>query len=401
MSTADIRYGRRGGGWTTHRPGELLDELNELRESHQAAGTWQSSTDTGDSFHPDSIAHDRAHARLCGGRHDDDECPAVVDPDDLAQVWAGRARMAAARHAAGVELDDIDRQALDRTHPERTAGRLVDVALGAGARGWRVFPLTPGRKTPRRELTGWETKATTDPDRINAWWHRHPTDNVAIATGPSELVVVDLDTTKPGDTPPDGVELVAGGAQVLDELAHRHNGELPATWTVATPSGGRHLYYEAPAGRELRNTAGRIGWHIDTRARGGFVVAAGSLIDGRRYELVDDTPPAPLPGWLLQLLDPPAPTRPATPARPAPRLRAYVAAALAGEVRRVLDAGPGTRNSTLYTAARALARLIDQAVLPRHVVEHALQAAGEHTGLTPTETTNTIRSALNRQEIAR
>jgi len=72
--------------------------------------------------HPDVIAEDRAHtaarhAGTCpawntrqGGKH----CTCTLDPADVAAVWAGRRRMAAARLDAGVQLDDLDRQALDR-----------------------------------------------------------------------------------------------------------------------------------------------------------------------------------------------------------------------------------------------------------------------------------------------
>ena len=284
--------------------------------------------------------------------------------------------------------------ALHKVTAQVTAVDQLTAALEAAARGWRVFPLTPGRKTPRRAASQWEHKATTDPDRVARWWDRHPTDNVGIATGPSGLVVVDLDTPKPGDhSAPEPWRPVTHGVEVFDTIAAGH--ELPATWTVATPTGGWHLYYQAPAGPELRNTAGRLGWKIDTRANGGFVVAAGSVVDGRPYRLHDDTPPAELPVWLLQLLTPPRPTASTRPARLLPRTRGYVGTALAAEVQRVLDAGPGTRNHTLNAAAWSLARFVAQGVVARHVIEHALQAAGEATGLTPAETTATIRSALD------
>ena len=116
---------------------------------------------------------------------------------------------------------------------------------------------------------------------VARWWARHPTDNIAIATGPAGLVVVDLDQTRPGDRPPADRPGATGGADVLDQLADQHGQTLTATWTVQTASGGRHRYYRAPKGAGLRNTAGRAGWKIDTRAGGGYVVAAGSTVAGR------------------------------------------------------------------------------------------------------------------------
>lgn len=271
----------------------------------------------------------------------------------------------------------------------------LDAALAATGHGWRVFPLVAGRKTPRRQLTDWEAKATRDPDRIRRWWARHPTDNIGIACGPSGLVVVDLDVAKPGDTPPEAwPDVAGGGVEVLDELARCRGHEPAATWTVQTPSGGRHRYYLAPPGRQLRNTAGRISWKIDTRAHGGYVVAAGSIIDGHPYQVLDRTSPAELPGWLIELAHPPEP-RPPEPPRPVPHTRGYAATALHNEVQRVLDARPGTRNAALNMAAWNLARLVAQDVLPCGVVEAALQAAGEATGLAGPAVAATVRSAID------
>ena len=150
-------------------------------------------------------------------------------------------------------------------------------ALAAAEQGWPVFPLRPGQKRPRATLNAWEAKATVDPDRITAWWHRHPADNVAIATGPAGLVVVDLDLARPDEPRPAEWANARGGTDVFDALAARQGHPPGATWTVGTAGGGRHLYYRAPAvGGRWRNTAGRIGWHIDTRAAGGYVVAHGS-----------------------------------------------------------------------------------------------------------------------------
>jgi hypothetical protein len=270
-------------------------------------------------------------------------------------------------------------------------------ALTAARQGWPVFPLLPGRKRPRPELTDWETRATLDPDRIRHWWARHPGDNVAIATGPAGLVVVDLDQARPGDTPPPEWAGATGGADVLDQLAARHHHTLAPTWTVATPSGGSHRYYQAPrTGGPWRNTAGRAGWHIDTRAAGGYVVTPGSVVDGRAYRLVDDTPPAVLPGWLAQLVAPPAPPAPASRPPATPNRAGYATAALRGEVQRVLDAPPGSRNAALNRAAWNLARHIATGLLGRALVEDVLCEAGRAAGgQTPAGVAATVRSAID------
>ena len=97
--------------------------------------------------------------------------------------------------------------------------------------------------------------------------------------------------------------------------------------------------YRAPAGRPWRNTSGRLGWHIDTRAGGGYVVAAGSIVDGRPcYTLSHQLLLVELPAWIAErLASPPAqaPARP--PATQALKARSYAPAALAGEVQRAFS----------------------------------------------------------------
>jgi len=270
-------------------------------------------------------------------------------------------------------------------------------ALAAARHGWPVFPLRPGEKRPR--VTEWETVATTSSDRIWWWWRRHPDDNVAIATGPAGLVVIDLDLARPDEEPLPEHPGARGGLDVFAALAAEH-GYLPgSTWTVETPSGGRHLYFRAPAtGGQWRNTAGRLGWHIDTRASGGYVVAAGSVMDGRSYKLIHDPDPIELPAWIVKRLAPkPAPApAPVSGGGEAPKAWGYAPAALAGEVERVLDAPMGQRNAALNRAAWNLARHIATGVLHRGDVEAALQAAGEAAGgQTPAGVSATICSAID------
>jgi hypothetical protein len=83
---------------------------------------------------------------------------------------------------------------------------------------------------------------------------------------------------------------------------------------VRTGRGGAHLYFTAPDGPALDNSGGKLGWRVDTRAAGGYVVASGSVVNGRRYETTHDTAPAPLPAWLLRASD--RARRPSRPGRP-------------------------------------------------------------------------------------
>ncbi|MFF4288685.1 bifunctional DNA primase/polymerase [Streptomyces sp. NPDC001633] len=286
------------------------------------------------------------------------------------------------------------------THEPRPA--LLRAALDAAEQGWAVIPLRPDDKRPALHgkascpgigdcLSGhrkWEQRATTDPDRIRAAWTRLPF-NIGIVTGPSGLVVIDLDMPKnksKKDTP--------CGVTTFKALCERTGHPVPATRTVRTASGGRHLYFTAPAGVRLGNTASKLGPLIDTRAWGGYVVAEGSVVAGGVYQS-NHAPAAPLPQWLTQpLTASPAPPRPARAPQPG-RGSAYAEAALRNETANVERAPEGSRNATLVRAARALGRLITSGDLDRTRVEEALNWAGISAGLRERECAAALTSALN------
>src|SRR5260370_10365222 len=69
---------------------------------------------------------------------------------------------------------------------------------------------------------------------------------------------------------------VHDGRDVLTLLAEWAGQTWPATYTVKTPTGGLHLYYTAPDGPEIRNSAGRIGPAVDVRGYGGDRAAPAS-----------------------------------------------------------------------------------------------------------------------------
>jgi hypothetical protein len=235
----------------------------------------------------------------------------------------------------------------------------------------------------------WEQRATTDPDRIRAAWSRAPF-NVGIATGPSRLLVVDLDTPehKGSSDAPDG-------AATFGALCERAGHAVPTTYRTRTPSGGQHLYFSAPDSTRLTNTAGTVADSVDTRAWGGYVVAAGSITPAGPYEALCGPETAVLPGWLQSILQP-APKPSQTPAAAVVgQSHRYADVALANEARNVTTAQVGEREAKLFRAARALGRFVAWGDLPRHLVEQALQEAGESAGLSAAECRSTLRSALN------
>ncbi|MCX5559937.1 bifunctional DNA primase/polymerase [Streptomyces sp. NBC_00038] len=280
---------------------------------------------------------------------------------------------------------------------------LLDAALRAAERDWPILPLLPGGKRPAghaeehcphtgRCATGHRTpeqRATTDIQLIRTAWSQRPY-NVAIATGPAGLLVVDLDTLKLKDAKgtPDGVTAFLA-------LCERAGQAVPTTYRVRTPSGGAHLYFTAPPGTRLKSSAGRLSKKIDTRGWGGYVVAPGSTTRQGAYEVTDPAPVAELPAWLTVRLQPPAPTT--APVIVFPRDASRCAqVALERECAVVTAAKTeGQRNDTLYRSACKVGRFVAWGDIARHEVEAAFQGAGESTGLPPAECRTTIRSALD------
>ncbi|GAA3636323.1 bifunctional DNA primase/polymerase [Microlunatus ginsengisoli] len=307
---------------------------------------------------------------------------------------------------------------------------LLTAALDYADRGWPVFPLVPYTKQPacpahnaascnrsdphcRGGHTTWEQRATRDPGRIRRAWSTRPY-GIGIACGPAGLLVVDTDHRKPGRPVPAPWDKtsVRTGDTVLVRLAAGR--PLPPTWTVATPSGGFHRYYQAPAGVQLSNSAGKLGWLIDTRGHGGYVVAPPTRLTQHRYTLLDGYPdPAPLPDWITAQLsgNTPATARGQAPdagsddaRRPAAyrvrRPARYVIAAISGECGHVRAAPRGQRNHTLFCAAVALGQLVGADLVDEHTVKDLLLAACTgHLGVdgfTIAEATTTITSDLAR-----
>jgi Bifunctional DNA primase/polymerase, N-terminal len=96
--------------------------------------------------------------------------------------------------------------------------------------------------------------ATCNRARILAWWTRHPSANIGLATG-HRFDVLDVD----GPT----------GAQAIRELATAH-GLASGGPLVRTGGGGWHFYL-APTGLGNAHPTGLD--HTDWRGRGGYVVA--------------------------------------------------------------------------------------------------------------------------------
>lgn len=167
---------------------------------------------------------------------------------------------------------------------------MLHAALWYADLGYPVFPCAAGRKAPLIEHGLLE--ATTDAEQIRAWWTKHPDANVAIRT--DGLVVIDID----GE----------GNAWLANEAAKL--AELDVAPLSLTPRGGRHYFFQQLEDRAWRSTAGRLASRVDTRANGGYVLVAPSVVEGKPYSWQDErelsAPPQRLPeppAWLIEMLD--------------------------------------------------------------------------------------------------
>ena len=195
--------------------------------------------------------------------------------------------------------------------------------------------------------------ATTDPATITAWWRREPRAVPGVAAGPSGLVLVDIDAHG-GPPPPHlatgllpGIDLATepippgawadparfrDGRDTLALLARLRGGPRP--WptgpehqpvTAATPSGGVHLWYRAPAPnlrQALSDPHGRYGlaWQIDLKAGWSYGIAPGATTTAGTYRLRGGDPahPGRMPAWLAREVIRATTTAPRQPVTPPP-----------------------------------------------------------------------------------
>jgi hypothetical protein len=250
----------------------------------------------------------------------------------------------------------------------------LDLAHTLAAVGWHVFPIAPNTKRPLANCPacrdqagrpahpidacpclpqgGWchgVRAATIDPHCITRWWTDQPTAAVAIAAGPSGLLLIDIDTH--GAQPPAGParDLLPGidlarepnppagwddptryrdGRDALRLLAQLRGGAYP--WptdpgrqpvAVDTPSGGRHLWYRAPTSTLHQAIHPRgLTWQVDIKAGWSYGLAPGTTTTAGTYHhrggnlAQPGYPPTWLAREVIRAAGPPP-----TPPTPAPR----------------------------------------------------------------------------------
>lgn len=214
-----------------------------------------------------------------------------------------------------------------------------DIAHDLIHQGLHVFPLRPRDKVtlancdrcaprtapcrdtdtpcpcwPQEPCHGFRA-ATRDPTITHHWWQRWPRANIGIYPWPSGHLVIDLDT-KALDAPaillPTSLKLgtfdAISGVDLFAQVMRRLGGtDRLDTRITRTPSGGLHVWFTAPPGVTIASSRGTVhpdghvtglGWQIDVRAHGGYVVAPGCATKHGTYQVIRDRPPMPQPEWL-------------------------------------------------------------------------------------------------------
>lgn len=282
---------------------------------------------------------------------------------------------------------------------------MCQAALQYARRGWPVFPCREKTETlvnsAKKEITfnakapytGKGLKdATTDEDRIKAWWRQHPDALIGLPMGVNGCFVLDFDPRCDDDS---------GEVWTLERLKAELEGQigvaLPRSLTAITQSDGVHVYFRQPEGAPITNR-GNLPQHVDVRGQGGYVIAPPSVMTetGARYRWMrdrgdwrDDADVAEAPPELIEVLRSRKAKRPAEPSPAAPPadrpsvaagavdddVRKYALTALDGECQAIRQARSGQRNAQLNESAFKVATLVAAGALDQAIARSSVESA--------------------------
>ena len=182
--------------------------------------------------------------------------------------------------------------------------RTIDAALRYINHGWPIHPIKADPS--KRPLTdhGFQD-ATTDPEQIRKWWMRWPEANIGMATGKQAGVfVIDIDNIEAHRT---------DGFAVWRDLCLLNDWQTYSNvLSVATPSGGMHLYFNYVDG--ITNARGKLPLGLDVRGQGGYVLLPPSEIRSKKYSWIypHATEAMNAPRWLIDMITARATATPST-----------------------------------------------------------------------------------------
>ncbi len=368
-----VRVQRTRAEWRTEAQAVVDESIDTERleairaDAAEKLGAMRAQIDEiNDALRVDTSSFDLPAIEVPEADLDEDDHPLPL----IDSRWSFAEQYAAADRVEGVRGGPVSRP----PSPQLAA------ALRAADRGWRVFPAVERGKRP---LVAWKDKATTDHDRLRAWWSGPWESANLAAVVPPGAVVVDVDRRHDGEHSLEALESA--------------NGTLPPTLTCITGSGGLHLRRRrrsrptAPGRRRARSRPRhalrrpRVPGNptIPARLRGRATPGPGEPVK----------PPPPRPGWWSDSRVPPRQTGMALP-HEGRCTDAYGRAALSAEITRIDSATVGTRNRDLHLGAVRVGQLVATGVVDLGEAASALYSAGRRRGLDEREVESTIRSGM-------
>lgn len=279
----------------------------------------------------------------------------------------------------------------------------LEIALAYASKGWPCFPCRAKDEEAKDRVTG-QTKydpetgeieilkvktpytdsgfkaATRFRHILTRWWSDWPDAMIGIPTGEKiGAWVLDVDPRH-------------GGNETLAAMEEEY-GELPATLSATTASGGKHYYFKFTEG--VRNR-GNFGPGLDVRGVGGFVIAPGSVTSaGGKYEWDNDFEILDCPSWLLDLvIRKHEPTTNVTAPSGQVTNSAYVNAAVDRELAELASAPMGSRNNSLNDSAFAIGQFVGAGALPESEARALLQDVARGWGRDWARCCKTIENGL-------
>jgi len=159
----------------------------------------------------------------------------------------------------------------------------LKIALNEARQGRKVFPCRGKLPAiPKTEGGSGVLDATSDEGTILEWAKKYPSANVGIGFFADSAEV--------------GLDLDSDNLQAWLEANH----PPVATRKVKTGRGGFHFYFLRPDGVSIPNVPKSKGFEIMSKNK--YLMAPGSIHPdtGKPYVLVDDSPTAPMPDWLVR-----------------------------------------------------------------------------------------------------
>ena len=286
---------------------------------------------------------------------------------------------------------------------------LKAAALAHAKNGFYVIPLVENSKRPL--ISDWQNRATTNPLQIDSWWSEHPNANIGIACEVSNLIVIDLDTSKGAVPSSPWNELGAkNGEDVFKEICRKAgDSQLFDTYSVKTPSGGKHLYFYDQNVAIKQGTEVNGWWRVDTRSKGGYIVAEGSRLlnsskgELNHYQSIGNSVVLNFPTWLRDELSPkaikenfvvPSSISASNVANNPIFSREFAVQVLSERCTLIRNTPEGRRNQSLIKHATYIGKIIGMGSLDEKTASDSLLEAAIFSGLTQFESVNAIKAGI-------